>query len=121
MAKSALALNTLPQVHILLVEDNPSDAFLVENLLEESKTIEYKTHCVKMQWQAIAALRDKKFDVCLLDLMLPDASDFSALIGIQDKAPDMPVLILGINDTDLAKRAMASGAQDYLLKDEMEI
>jgi diguanylate cyclase (GGDEF)-like protein len=122
MVRSALALSTLPQVHVLLVEDNPSDAFLVENLLEEEKATEYKTHCVKTMSQAIAALSDQTFDVCLLDLTLPDADGFSALMNIQNKAPDVPVLILtGINAMGLAKRAVGSGAQDYLLKDEMEI
>lgn len=122
MARSAVALKTRPQIHILLVEDNPSDAFVVESLLEEGMAAEYKTYCVKMQSVAIEALTEQHFDVCLLDLTLPDANGFSALINIQDKVPDMPVLILtGVNDTDLAKRAVGRGAQDYLLKDEMEI
>lgn len=122
MAKSALAQKTLPLIHVLLVEDNPSDAFLVESLLADSNTAKYKTRCAKTQMGAVAALNEQAFDVCLLDLTLPDATGFSALIDIQSKAPDMPALILtGINDMALAKRAVGRGAQDYLLKDEMEI
>lgn len=121
MAKSALAQQPLPFIHVLLVEDNASDAFLVERLLGDGQAAQYKTYCVKTQAAAIALLTDKKFDVCLLDLTLPDASGFSAMIDIQDAAPDMPVLILtGINDMALAKRAVGRGAQDYLLKDELE-
>jgi diguanylate cyclase (GGDEF)-like protein len=109
-------------IRVLLVEDNSSDAFLVETLLEEGVRMEYRTHRVKSQAEAVSALTQQAFDVCLLDLTLPDASGFSALIDIQEKAPLMPVLILtGINDTALAKRAVGRGAQDYLLKDEMEI
>lgn len=122
MAKSALARETANQTHVLLVEDSPSDAFLVESLLESSKATQYKTICVKTQAAAVLALARQVFDVCLLDLTLPDANGFSALIDIQEKAPDMPVLILtGMNDMALAKHAVGRGAQDYLLKDEMEI
>lgn len=122
MVRSGLARRELPLIHVLLIEDNPSDAFLLENLLESGKDAEYKTHCVKTQSGAVAALNEQIFDVCLLDLTLPDAREFSALIDIQEKAPDMPVLILtGTNDMSLAKRAVRRGAQDYLLKDELEI
>jgi diguanylate cyclase (GGDEF)-like protein len=121
MAKSALAEQSLPATHILLVEDNPSDAFLIGRLLGEHGLPPCKTHYVKNQSEAIRALDERAFDVCLLDLTLPDAAGFSALITIQEKAPDMPILILtGTNDTSLAKRAVGRGAQDYLLKDEME-
>lgn len=122
MARAVLAKQQLPVIQILLVEDSHSDAFVVESLLEEGDTAHYKTRHVRTQSEAIAALEQQIFDVCLLDLTLPDASGFSALVDIQDKAPDMPVLILtGVNDMALAKRAVARGAQDYLLKDEMEI
>ena len=122
MVRSALARKTLTIINILLVEDNPSDAFLLESLLGDGGEAEYKTRCVTMQSAAMAALNEQAFDVCLLDLTLPDASGFSALIDIQEKAPQLPVLILtSVNDTALAKNAVGRGAQDYLLKDEMEI
>lgn len=122
MVRSTLARQVLPLIQVLLVEDNPSDAFLVENLLGDSNIAEYKTHCVKTQSSAIEALATQSYDVCLLDLTLPDATGFSALIDIQEKAPDMPVLVLtGMNDMALAKGAVSRGAQDYLLKDEMEM
>jgi len=122
MARSALARQPLPLTHVLLVEDNPSDAFVVDSLMESNPQVHYKTRHVKMQSEAVHVLDEQSFDVCLLDLTLPDASGFSALIDIQEKAPDMPVLILtGTKDTTLAKRAVGRGAQDYLLKDELEI
>jgi len=122
MPKSALAEQSLPAILILLVEDNPSDAYLIDGLLSEHNTGQYEVHHVKTQSEAVIALGEQSFDVCLLDLTLPDANGFSALIDIQDKAPDMPVLILtGIKDRALAKRAVGRGAQDYLLKDELEM
>ena len=122
MAQSALAERPVSTIHILLVEDNPGDAFLFGSLLNDSSAAEYKMHYVRSEFAAIATLAEETFDVCLLELTLPDASGFSALINIQEKAPDMPVLILtGMHDTTLAKRAVSRGAQDYLLKDELEL
>ena len=122
MLRTALAQQLLPITHVLLVEDNASDAFLVDTLMDGSAEMIYKMHHVESQTDALAALVENTFDVCLLDLTLPDADGFSALIAIQEKAPDMPVLILtGTNDAILAKSAVGRGAQDYLLKDELEI
>ncbi len=122
MPKPALVQSSLPAVHVLLVEDNPSDAFVVGNLLGESTQTAFTPCHVRSQSEAVATLARQSFDVCLLDLTLPDASGFSALIDIQEKAPDMPVLILtGTRDATLAKRTVGRGAQDYLLKDELEL
>lgn len=122
MAKSALALQTLPEIRVLLVEDNSSDAFVVSSLLNDNHLIDYRAHHVRLQSEAVALLATESFNVCLLDLNLSDTDGFSALINIQEKAPGMPVLILtGMNDMALAKRAVGRGAQDYLLKDELEI
>jgi diguanylate cyclase (GGDEF)-like protein len=115
------ALAPLPLIRILLVEDNPSDVFVVSGLLGDNVNIEYEIHHARTQSDALAMLAENNFDVCLLDLTLPDTSGFSALIDIQEKAQDMPVLILtGFKDTSMAKRAVGRGAQDYLLKDELE-
>jgi diguanylate cyclase (GGDEF)-like protein len=113
---------TMPHVQVLLVEDNPSDAFVVSSLLDDIGYVPYLVYHVTSQAAAVLMLARQSFDVCLLDLILPDSSGFSALIDIQNKAPEMPVLILtGVNDTELAKRAVARGAQDYLRKDELEM
>lgn len=123
MARTALAKNPQPHTSILLVEDQPGDAFVVSSLLDSSRHVNYTTHHVQSQAEALAALAaPRDYDVCLLDLTLPDAAGFSALIEIQELAPNLPVVVLtGINDTELAKRAVGRGAQDYLLKDELEV
>jgi diguanylate cyclase (GGDEF)-like protein len=122
MGKSALAQRLLPDIHILLVEDNQSDAFTVGALLEESDAASYLMHHVRTQSEALLALSAQSFDVCLLDLSLPDTDGFSALACLLEKKPDMPVLILtGSSDKTLGKHAVGRGAQDYLLKDEMRM
>jgi len=122
MARTALAQKPLPLTRILLVEDNASDAFLVNGLLRDNPGVNYVTERAATQSQAVEMVAEQEFDVCLLDLTLPDASGFSALVCLQEKAPQMPVIILtGMKDTALAKRAVGRGAQDYLLKDEIQI
>jgi len=121
MAKSSLAHQPLPVVHVLLVEDNPSDAFLIGDMFDKHTASRYTLCHVNTGSEAARALEREAFDVCLLDFTLPDATGFSVLIDIQEKAPELPVLILtGVNDTSLARRAVGRGAQDYLLKNEME-
>lgn len=111
----------MPLLQMLLVEDNASDAFLISSMLGDMGNAAYRIRHVRTQAEALEVLGEHMFDVCLLDLRLPDANGFSALIEIQEKAVDMPVLILtGLNDTALARQAVGRGAQDYLLKDEMK-
>lgn len=121
MGKLSLVQRDRPSIRVLLVEDDPSDAHVIGSLLNYSTKADYQSYHVRMQAEALAILAEQEFDVCLLDLTLPDTTGFSALIDIQEKAPDMPVLILtGLNNASLAKRAVGRGAQDYLLKDELE-
>lgn len=121
MAKPALAQRPLPGTKLLLVEDNASDAYMIGEMLAATEGAAYEIHHVTTQAEAIAALAEHTFDACLLDLSLPDTDGFSALLALLGKAPDLPVLILtGDNDMALAKRAVSRGAQDYLLKDDLE-
>jgi diguanylate cyclase len=121
MAEALAALSPLSVLQVLLVEDNLSDTHIVGGLLDDNSQTDYRVHHATLQAEALAALTDASFDVCLLDLSLPDAVGFSALLGLQEKAPDMPVLILtGTNDTATARHAVNRGAQDYLLKDKLE-
>ena len=98
MARSALAKAPEYIQNVLLVEDNSSDAYMVSDIMNHAGS-NYKVTHVESQSQAIEILSRQSFDVCLLDLSLPDASGFSALVDIQKYSPGMPVLILtGLND-----------------------
>jgi diguanylate cyclase (GGDEF)-like protein len=121
MPRTALSRRAEPALQLLLIEDNPSDAFVVGSLLDQFAGTPYDVQQAATQTQALQLLDEQGFDVCLLDLTLPDADGFSALIELQQKVPTMPVLILtGVNDMALAKQAVGRGAQDYLLKDELD-
>ena len=101
---------------ILLIEDNPADTRLIQELIKEAsvKTVLQTRNRIST---GIKSLQDEKFDVILLDLTLPDASGLEALNKINNVTTDLPIIIIsGSSDEALASTAVREGAQDYLLK-----
>ncbi len=104
-------------VHVLLVEDSPSDAALCGARLEESGIAE--TVVVGDLASALAALKAHRFDCALVDLHLPDAHGLQAIGRVVEAAPDVAVVALTRFDSDdLGRQAVRLGAQDYLGKDD---
>jgi len=109
----------------LLVEDNPGDAFYVNRLLvglpePAARFGSFKVDAVGRLSAAVDALSRGSYDVVLLDLVLPDSRGIATLLGVQEAAPGVPIVVLtGWSDVDLAVRAMAHGAQDFLSKDHL--
>ena len=102
---------------ILLVEDNPGDAVLIEELLSSWESPSVHITTVQRLGSALSALEGSKFDVVLLDLNLPDSRGSKTFREILTKAPEVAVLVLtSTNDETLATEAVQSGAQDYLVK-----
>ena len=108
-------------LRILLVEDNPGDARLLREGLRGIAALECEVDHVNTLTDAIERLKQGTFDVGLLDLGLPDARGLEVVRRIHDAAPDMPLLVLtALNDERLAIRALREGAQDYLIKGEVD-
>jgi serine phosphatase RsbU (regulator of sigma subunit) len=113
------SLDAESPARLLLVEDDEADAFLVRELLAEAGA---ETEVV---WaRSIAEARvafDDSFDCVLIDLGLPDASGMDALYAILDDAVDTAVLVLtGLADEARGTAAVAAGAQDYLVKGQVD-
>jgi len=104
-------------VNILLIEDNPGDARLLEEYLIEGLPDGFRiTPCSRLT-EALAALGHGTYDVALLDLSLPDSKGLPTYLGLRGSAADLPIVILtGHDDERLASEAMQNGAQDYLSK-----
>jgi signal transduction histidine kinase len=104
-------------LRILLVEDNPTDALLVEAALEEMVTVRpILTHAESLS-RAEALLTTDKFDVVLVDLNLPDGQGLGNFERLQNASPQTPMIVLtGLKDEELAIEAIARGAADYLIK-----
>lgn len=105
---------------VLLVEDNPGDALLVREALDADPHRWEIDHVSRLA-AAAAALRSGEPDVVLLDLSLPDATGLEGVTQLARVAPDVPLVVLtGASDASSGARAVAQGAQDYLLKGELD-
>ena len=103
-------------IRILLVEDNPGDAALVEELLCEVNIAFELTRTERLE-AAIAELKVGCFDVVLLDLGLPDSTGLDTLRKIIATGIIIPVTVLtGFDDDDAGLQSIKEGAQSYLVK-----
>jgi signal transduction histidine kinase len=109
------------QNRILLVEDNPGDARLLREALNDVANYRFDLEHVEQLSHALERLRHEHFDVVLLDLSLPDSQGLENLAPVRDAAPAVPILVLtGLDDEEVAVRALRVGAQDYLVKGQTD-
>ncbi|MBI0583996.1 MAG: response regulator [Methanomassiliicoccus sp.] len=107
-------------VLVLLIEDNPGDAVLIEAALERSIEPDFEVHVEKRLAPALERLASERFQVVLLDLNLPDSRGFDTVTAVQSALPNTPVVIItGDVNEEFARKAIQAGAQDYLSKDEI--
>ena len=108
-------------IRVLLIEDNPGDARLIRENLADSGVARFEVTTVGRLSQGLTQLREAAFDVLLLDLSLPDSQGFDTFTTTLGQGSDVPIVVLtGLGDETLAVRAVAEGAQDYLLKGSMD-
>jgi PAS domain S-box-containing protein len=121
---------------VLLVEDNLAEARLLQEILKGTILLRFQLTHVPRLGEAIALLRTHPehpisgdslaaiapadapyFDVVLLDLTLPDSAGLASLDTLVQHIPDLPIVVLtNTNDDELAVEAVRHGAQDYLMK-----
>jgi len=105
-------------IHILLVEDSPTDVLLTEEALCTNR---FHVQRSQRLGDALKLLKAKQFDVILLDLGLPDSQGLDTLRTLRVKNPQVAVVVLtGKDDEELALQALKEGAQDYLVKGELQ-
>lgn len=106
---------------ILLIEDNPGDARLVEILLEESDFYECEIINKNTLADGLEALENDSFAAVLLDLTLPDSKGFETLEQLIDAKPDANVIVMtGLAAKEIGIRAVKVGAQDFLVKGDFD-
>ncbi len=107
-------------IKVLLIEDNPNDALAIKIMLESSDLTFNLVTADKLS-AGIEILGERKVDVVLLDLGLPDSKGFKTFVKLQEASPEVPVMMYtGLEDEDLAVKALQKGAQDYLVKGEVD-
>lgn len=109
------------EIRILLLEDNPAYVRRVSKCLQASEGTTFSLQHLDNLAAATAHLDQEDVDVVLLDISLPDNQRLDALDRLQPYTLDTPVLILAdVDDETLALEAIAAGAQDYLLIDQID-
>jgi diguanylate cyclase (GGDEF)-like protein len=109
---------------ILLVEDDPAYTRMAELVLDEARQLghtDFRVVTTSTVAGAIERLARHDIDLVLLDLSLPDSQGLATVISLHNEAPDIPVVVVtSTADEELAARSLQTGAQDYLIKDEVD-
>jgi CheY-like chemotaxis protein len=105
---------------LLVIEDNPGDARLVQEALDPERNLPYDVRVCGNLADGLAQLDTASVDVIVLDLNLPDSSGLDTFRRTREKVPNIPIVVLsGIDDEELALEAVRGGAQDYLVKGQI--
>lgn len=108
-------------LHILVIEDNPGDYFLLEEQIKLTPIQTFKIMQAENLRQACTWLGQLRFDVILMDLSLPDSSGLDTFREILPLAQRTPIVVLsGMADFELALESVRLGAQDYLVKGDFD-
>ncbi|NJR22275.1 MAG: PAS domain S-box protein [Richelia sp. CSU_2_1] len=120
--KAVFNLLSATSLKILLIEDNPQEAELIEYLLSEI-SISQQVSVTKADRlrEAQDLLEQENFDIILLDLSLPDSRGIETVARVQEYALNVPIVVLTAqNDEELALRLISAGVQDYLVKRKID-
>jgi two-component system cell cycle sensor histidine kinase/response regulator CckA len=114
---------------VLLIEDNPGDARLIQSVLDGVGATDFALHmfsafdmeCVDRLSAGLKRLGEQDVDLILLDLSLPDSHGLDTFAKVHAQASQVPIIVLtGLADADLAAEVVRRGAQDYLVKGEID-
>ena len=108
-------------IRILLVEDNPGDARLIMETLSDAAADQFELACTDRLKLALEHVAQHECDVVLLDLTLPDSSGLNTFERMHAQAPALPTIVLtGLDVETLGIEALQKGAQDYLVKGQVD-
>ncbi len=108
-------------VTVLLIEDNPADARLVEIYLQESTLLIPVISKVVELKKGMLMLEESDFDIVLLDLTLPDSSGFDTVKTLLNEFPTQTVIVMtGLEDDTIAINSVKAGAQDFIVKGQFD-
>lgn len=111
-----------PDIRVLLIEDNLAEARLLQEILKGTINTQFSLTHVKRLSEAVSLLEQARFNVALLDLTLPDSDGLASLDALICHSPSLPIVVLtSTNDDELALDAVRHGAQDYLVKRQVNL
>lgn len=114
-------MSDVSRLHVLHIEDDSIDALAFERILGHIYHYDFLLTQVPSLDQALDELANTNFDIAFLDLSLPDAAGLQSIRTLQQNAPELPIVILsGSKDPEITLQAVECGAQDYLVKGEID-
>ncbi|MCP3886201.1 MAG: response regulator, partial [Propionibacteriaceae bacterium] len=109
------------QLTVLLIEDNPGDARLIQEALSDLTDMSLSIVLADRLSHGVDRLAAGDVDLVLLDLSLPDSDWQETLKAVHRRSPFVPIIVLtGIEDELVANQAVEEGAQDFLIKGEVD-
>lgn len=106
---------------ILMIEDNHGDVRIIQEMLRDVKGFKFDFKHAESLEKGLEYLKNDEFDVLLLDLNLPDSFGIETFFEAQKSTPNLPIVIFsGAADEKIAIEAVHEGAQDYLMKGEVD-
>ncbi len=107
-------------MRILLIEDDPGETRLIEEMLSAVTTGRFDIQVADRLAAGLEQLTRQECDVVLLDLSLPDGQGLQALAQVRAASPHTPVIVLAsLDDEEAGVEALRMGAQDYLVKEQL--
>jgi PAS domain S-box-containing protein len=109
------------KLNILLVEDNPGDARLIDIFMKEAFGGDYVLSICEDLASGLQRIKEHAFDIIIADLSLPDSDGLDTFKKIHEHAPEIPTIVLtGLEDESVGINAMKFGAQDFLIKGKLK-
>jgi signal transduction histidine kinase len=111
------------RIHVLLIEDDPDAELLLSLQLNEAcgADLRFTMESADRLESGLKRAREGDFSLIILDLMLPDSRGLETVVKAKAVCGDTPIVVMtSLADEKLALEAVASGAQDFLLKDKLE-
>lgn len=104
-------------IKILYIEDDPTEVFLVKELLNEIKYLDFDLKTESDLKSGLYSLKNNNYDIVLLDMGLPDSTGESTVHSIIDNCSDTAIIVLtGLDDFKTSLEILDCGVQDYLVK-----
>ena len=107
-------------IKILYVEDEIDHAILIGEFIKEIANVHYEMTHVQQLEEALLELDNDRYDIVMLDMSLPDKQGLDTVTAVCERAPEIPVVVMtSIDDESMAIKALQRGAEEYLVKGDM--
>ena len=110
----------MTRIKIFVIEDNPGDLVLIREMIKDSG-LEFELENSETLKEGLETFKKLDYDILLLDLGLPDSDGIETFLKAHSELTNKPIIILtGFSDEEQATNAVSRGAQDYLIKGQVD-